>query len=101
LCKRESMGRVISLPINEVTSRLSRGLREFRNSKGAINLNKLCQVLNIERSALDEMINMLVRKGKLKQVSTKKPTCGNCAGCSGCSKSKDGIMQGKTWELVT
>jgi len=83
LCKRESMGRVISLPINEVTSRLSRGLREFRNSKGAINLNKLCQVLNIERSALDE------------------PTCGNCAGCSGCSKSKDGIMQGKTWELVT
>ena len=95
------MGRVISLPINEVTSRLSRVLREFRNSKGAINLNKLCQVLNVERSALDGMINMLVRQGKLKQVSTKKLTCSNCARCSGCSKSKDGIMQGKTWELVT
>jgi hypothetical protein len=79
---------------------LSKILQEFRNSKGAVNLNELCRVLNVERSALDGMISMLVRQGKLKQVSVQIPTCGNCAGCHGCAIDQDSTSQGKTWELV-
>ena len=40
-------------------------LHEFQSAPGALNLNDLARKLNVERSALEGMIQFWVRKGKI------------------------------------
>ncbi|MBM3958062.1 MAG: helix-turn-helix domain-containing protein, partial [Gemmatimonadetes bacterium] len=43
-------------------------LREFGRADGALTLGELAGRLGIERSALDGMIRLLVRKGRLRRA---------------------------------
>ncbi|HHJ06798.1 MAG TPA: hypothetical protein ENK24_04790 [Anaerolineae bacterium] len=70
---------------------LHKVLNEFETAQGALNLNDLARNLNVERSALEGMIQFWVRKGRIKDSllanSADLAACssaGSCAGsCSG------------------
>lgn len=74
---------------------LRRVLHEITTSQGALNLSELNRKLGIERTALDGMIQYLVRTGRLVDEEAKGdqswPVCPNsgcgsaCAGFAGCA----------------
>jgi hypothetical protein len=80
---------------------LSRILKEFYESGGAVNLNELSCRLGVERSALDGMLETLVRQGKLREVGAVTGT-GSChCGSGSCHCGENaGKAIGKSYELV-
>jgi len=69
-------------------------LAEIRAATGPVDLNELARRMNVERSALDGMIQFWIRKGRLQEtdIYTDVPTevcssgsCGgSCPGPKGC-----------------
>jgi hypothetical protein len=81
---------------------LSEILKEFRESGGIVSLNELSRHLGLERSALDGMLETLVRQGKLREVCAMGST-GSChcgGGCQGCGQPHGDSLVGKSYELV-
>ena len=79
---------------------LKRILDEFRKSSRPLDLHELSQRLGIESSALDGMLQLLLRQGKLNEVSPSTEACTNCAGRIGCGSIQMSNMMGKTYELI-
>ena len=77
---------------------LGKILKEFRESGGAVNLNELSRRLGVDRSALDGMLETLVRQGKLREVCAVAEDCPGGRGCH-CGKNA-GTALGKSYELV-
>jgi DNA-binding HxlR family transcriptional regulator len=77
---------------------LSRIIKELKRAGGAIDLNELSRRLGVQRSALDGMIETLVRKGRLREVEVGEipPMCASCAKRSGCTL----VSIGKAYEVV-
>lgn len=73
---------------------LQQVLAEIRAATGPVNLNELARRMNVERSALDGMIQFWIRKGRLQEtdIYTDVPaevcssgSCGgSCPGPKGC-----------------
>ena len=62
---------------------LNQVLNEIKNSKYGLNLNELSHKLDIDRSALDGMIQFWVQKGRLiDDDATEAKTCPTSASCS-------------------
>jgi DNA-binding IclR family transcriptional regulator len=82
---------------------LSQIIKEFRDSGGAVNLNELSRRLGVERSALDGMLETLVRKGRLREACTTGSSgCYHCGGsCHGCGQTHGNGLAGKSYELVS
>ena len=69
-------------------------LTEFENAQDALNLNDLARKLNVERSALEGMIQFWVRKGRIADsqlTSNAAPSAcsglscaGSCPGAESC-----------------
>jgi hypothetical protein len=81
---------------------LSRIVKEFREAGGTINLSELSRRLGVEPSALDSMLEVLVRQGKLCRIGEMGIPGGcNCSGsCHGCGHYHlDGNMV-KVYELA-
>jgi len=78
---------------------LSRIIDEFRKSSGSLDLNGLGQRLGVERSALDGMLQLLVRQGKLCEAGISTEACTHCAGRLSCGVIQIGNV-GKAYELV-
>jgi len=78
---------------------LSRIIGEFRKSSGPLDLNGLGQRLSVERSALDGMLQLLVRQGKLREAGISTEACTHCTGRLSCGAIQMGNM-GKAYELV-
>ena len=79
---------------------LSRILEEFKKVDGPLDLNELSRRMDVERSALDGVIQLLVRQGKLCEVGPGTNTCANCAGHLSCAQADGSKMMGKWYELV-
>ena len=79
---------------------LSRILKEFEGAEGPLDLNELSRRLGVERSALDGMLEYLVRKGRLREVGLGTETCAHCAGHLSCAQLQMGNLMGRTYELV-
>ena len=79
---------------------LSRILQEFERAEGPLDLNELSRRLGVERSALDGMLEYLVRKGKLREVGLGTETCAHCAGRLSCAQLQMGNLMGRAYELV-
>ena len=77
---------------------LSRILKEFRDTDGPINLNELSQRLGVERSALDGMLDLLVRQGKLREIDSFG--CASCKSHRDCAHTSHGSFMGKTYVLA-
>jgi DNA-binding HxlR family transcriptional regulator len=77
---------------------LSQILQELERADGVIDLNELSRRLGVQRSALDGMIETLVRKGRLRQVEVGEPPpmCASCGKRSACTL----VSIGKTYEVV-
>lgn len=65
-------------------------LYEIENSKGAFNLNDLSRKLEIDRSALDGMIQMLVHKGRLVDADAVEMGAGGSCSTGSCGTSCSG-----------
>lgn len=55
-------------------------LKEIESAQGAINLNDLSRSLGVDRTALEGMIQLLIRKGRL--VDEDVPPTGSDGSCS-------------------
>jgi hypothetical protein len=77
---------------------LSQIIKELGRADRAIDLNELSRRLGVQRSALEGMIETLVRKGRLREVEVGEipPACVHCAGRSTCTV----VSIGKIYEVV-
>ena len=78
---------------------LSKILKAFRESDGPLDLNELSHRLGTERSALEGMLETLVRQGKLREVQVGAEECSHCAGRLSCAHLRAGNLMGKVYEL--
>ena len=81
---------------------LTRILNEYRKSGGFISLDRLSRKLGVDRSALEGMLETLVRQGRLREIGPTAQACGSCSsgGCHGCASRKVSANTGKSYELV-
>ena len=79
---------------------LSEILKAFKQAEAPMDLNELSQQLGTERSALEGMLALLVRQGKLKEVIPGSEECAHCGGRSSCAYLQSGGMMGKVYELA-
>jgi predicted transcriptional regulator len=78
---------------------LSRILKEFERAAGPMDLNELSQSLGIERSALEGMLGLLVRQGKLREIRPGSETCTHCDSRLSCAHLQSGHLLGTVYEL--
>jgi hypothetical protein len=74
-------------------------LKALEEADGPVDLNRLSREMSVERSALEGMLQTLVRQGKLREVDPGSETCANCSRRSGCNYLKTGESGGKVYEL--
>jgi hypothetical protein len=79
---------------------LSRILNEFEAARGALTLVELSRRLGIERSALEGMLRLLVRKGRLREIRPGDIQCAHCTGKSSCAVLSSGQPGVAYYELV-
>lgn len=79
---------------------LSEILKAFRQTGGPLDLNELSKQLGTERSALEGMLELLVRQGKLKEVTLGAEDCVYCSDRFHCAHLRAGNLMGKVYELV-
>lgn len=74
-------------------------IKAFEESNTPMDLNELSRDLGIERSALEGMLELLVRQGKLRVIQPGSEACTVCKNRSECSRLADTSTQGKVYEL--
>lgn len=79
---------------------LSRVLKELEGAGGPLDLSEMSRRLEVERSALDGMLQLLVRRGRLREIGPVAPTCEHCSSRLSCARVQDGGALGKVYELV-
>jgi hypothetical protein len=79
---------------------LSEILKTFQRDQEPIDLNELSRRLGVERSALEGMLELLVRQGKLKEIVLGSEDCAHCSGRLSCARLQAGDLMGKVYELV-
>jgi predicted Zn-ribbon and HTH transcriptional regulator len=82
----------------EGTRMLSKIVNAFREADGPLDMRELSRRLGIERSALDGMLDVLVRQGKLREVTPK--VCAHCGKSGRCDHELKGYTGSKVYELV-
>jgi len=82
------------------TPALSAVLRELEDPGGQLTLAEIARKLGIERSALEGMIQLLVRKGRLREVSEGGDACSACGLRPACGAGHSGGTFGACYELV-
>lgn len=79
---------------------LAEVLKAFEKNDGPVDLGWLSRELDVERSALEGMLQTLVRQGKLQEISPGSATCADCPRSSGCTYLQAGELGGKVYELA-
>ena len=79
---------------------LSEILKAFKRAEGPMDLNELSRCLDVERSVLDGMLELLVRQGKLREISPGSEDCTHCGSRSNCAHLRSGDLMGKVYELA-
>jgi hypothetical protein len=74
-------------------------LQAFKETSGPIDLAELSRRLGTERTALEGMLQTLVRQGKLREVEPGSSQCSHCAGRFSCAHLEAGKLMGKVFEL--
>jgi predicted transcriptional regulator len=78
---------------------LSQILKAFEESNGPMDLNELSRRLGIERSALEGMLELLVRQGKLREIKPGSEVCAHCSSRLSCGYLHSGKLMGTVYEL--
>ncbi len=74
-------------------------IKIFRENDGPLDLIDLSHRLGAERSAIEGMLALLVRQGKLREVNLGGEECSHCAGRMSCAHLTGGNLMGKVYEL--
>ena len=74
-------------------------MKKFHESEGPVDLARLSRELGVEKSALEGMLQTLVRQGKLREIAPGSETCAGCSHRSGCDYLQAGQAGGKVYEL--
>jgi hypothetical protein len=72
---------------------LSQILAEFQKARQPLCLDELSQVLAIEPSALDGMLQTLVQRGRLRIIDPAQPGCPACPTRGGCVILTKGLQK--------
>ena len=75
-------------------------MKKFRETQGPLDLNELSRELGTDRSALEGMLQTLVRQGKLKEVIVGSEGCSHCSSRASCQYLSGGEMMGKVYEVA-
>ena len=79
---------------------LSQILKAFEKATEPLDLNELSRLLDVERSALDGMLDFLVRKRKLSEVTLGTEACAHCRRRLSCVQLQTVTLMDKAYELV-
>ena len=79
---------------------LSEILKAFEESNGPMDLNELSRRLDTERSALEGMLGLLVRQGKLREIKPGSEECHHCSSRASCGHLQSGKLMGTVYELA-
>ena len=79
---------------------LTRILNEFRRSEEPVSLSEMGRRLGVESSALEGMLQLLVRQGKLREIRPGGAECAHCASRFGCGAAHAGFLSGVSYELT-
>ena len=79
---------------------LAQIIDEFKRADGLLDLNELSRRLGVERSALEGMLQLLVRQGKLREIGSDMEACAHCTGRLGCASVQLGNVMGRAYELM-
>lgn len=79
---------------------LTQIINEFRSSEGPLDLNELGHRLGVDRSALEGMLELLVRQGRLREAGADTGNCNHCAARLSCAQVRRGGMLGRSYKLV-
>ena len=79
---------------------LSEILKAFKQSGEPMDLKELSRRLGTGHSALEGMLELLVRQGKLKEIYPGSEECAHCSGRSSCAHLLAGDSMGKVYELA-
>jgi hypothetical protein len=74
-------------------------LKEFKQAKEPMDLNELSRRLGTERSALEGMLELLVRQGKLREIKPGAVECAHCHSRGNCGHLQLGNLMGTVYEL--
>ena len=78
---------------------LSEIIKAFEQADRPVYLNELSRNLDVERNALEGMLELLVRQGKLREISLGSETCADCSSRSGCALLRSGSPGSRVYEL--
>ena len=81
------------------TPSLSEIVRQFADARESVTLADISRRLGIERGALDGMIQLLVRKGRLREVRGAAD-CGACGSAAACHSVGQGGAESICYEVV-
>jgi len=79
---------------------LAQIIDEFKRADGLLDLNELSRRLGVERSALEGMLQLLVRQGKLCEIGSGTEACAHCTGRLSCASVQLGNVMGRAYELM-
>jgi hypothetical protein len=79
---------------------LSRVLTEFKQTNESLDPNDLSNRLSIERTALEGMLQLLVRQRKLRETGPGTEACSHCGGYASCAQTQMANVMGKSCELA-
>jgi hypothetical protein len=79
---------------------LSEILKAFKETGSPLDLNELSNRLGVEKSALEGALGLLVRQGKIKEVSIGSEECAHCRDRAGCTHLMTGNLLGKVYEIA-
>ena len=79
---------------------LAQILKAFKDNEGPVDVRRLGRDLGVERSAMEGMLQTLVRQGKLREVLPGSETCRDCPRSSGCTYLQSGESGGKVYEIA-
>ena len=75
-------------------------IKAFEENEGPVDLVRLGREMGVELTALEGMLQTLVRQGKLKEVLPGSETCMDCPRSSGCTYLQSGESGGKVYEIA-
>jgi hypothetical protein len=78
---------------------LSQIINAFKQTSAPMDINELGRCLGIERSALEGMLGLLVRQGRLREIRPGSEECVHCRSRADCGYLKSGKLMGTVYEL--
>lgn len=79
---------------------LSEILNAIKETGSPLDLNELSNRLGVEKSALEGALELLVRQGKIREVSIGSEECAHCRDRASCIHLMAGNLFGKVYEMA-